>query len=209
VYDIDYPGLLATREVLLGYGRRLMAEGRLDALDDVWMLRRDELRSALTDGRDVRTTVIARADELIRGRIDGPAPFLGAAPEDVERPAVLEKFYGRASSSDDARLLRGIGASVGVAEGTVRVVLGVEDFARVRRGDVLVSTTTTPAWTPLFASLAALVTETGGVLSHAAIVAREYGVPTVVAVAGATRNLPDGARVRVDGGAGEVRLLDG
>jgi phosphoenolpyruvate synthase/pyruvate phosphate dikinase len=89
------------------------------------------------------------------------------------------------------------------------VVRAVEDFARVRHGDVLVTTTTTPAWTPLFRSLAALVTETGGVLSHAAIVAREYGLPTVVGVAGATSALPDGRVVQVDGSTGVVRLLDG
>ncbi len=72
---------------------------------------------------------------------------------------------------------------------------------------MLVATTTTPAWTPLFPSLAGLVTETGGILSHAAIDAREYGLPTVVGVPGATRIIADGARVHVDGTAGEVRIV--
>jgi pyruvate,water dikinase len=72
---------------------------------------------------------------------------------------------------------------------------------------VLITTTTTPAWTPLFPSLAALVTETGGILSHGAIVAREYGIPAVVGAAGATGVVPDGARVRVDGASGLVELV--
>ena len=80
-------------------------------------------------------------------------------------------------------------------------------MAEVAPGDVLVAVTTTPAWTPLFPSLAALVTEAGGILSHAAIVAREYGLPSVVGVERATTLIPDGARVRVDGSAGTVELI--
>ena len=94
-----------------------------------------------------------------------------------------------------------------MAEGIARVVAGAEDFARVLPGDVLVAATTTPAWTPLFPSLAALVTDTGGILSHAAVVAREYRIPAVVGAAGATTTIPDGARVRVDGTSGEIALL--
>jgi pyruvate,water dikinase len=81
------------------------------------------------------------------------------------------------------------------------------DFRRVRGGDVVVCTTTTPAWTPLFASIAGLVTESGGILSHAAVVAREYRLPAVVGTEVATRVIPDGATVRVDGASGEVRVL--
>ena len=103
--------------------------------------------------------------------------------------------------------MRGSAASPGMAEGTARVVRGADDFRRVRPGDVLVAATTTPAWTPVFPSLGALVTETGGILSHAAIVAREYGLPAVVGADGATRLIRDGARVRVDGSAGTVHVL--
>jgi phosphoenolpyruvate synthase/pyruvate phosphate dikinase len=94
-----------------------------------------------------------------------------------------------------------------VAEGRARIVAGPADFARVRPGDVLVTTTTTPAWTPLFPSLGALVTETGGILCHAAVVAREYRIPAVVGARGATTEIPDGARVRVDGSSGEITVL--
>ena len=82
------------------------------------------------------------------------------------------------------------------------------DFSRVVRGDVLEATTTTPDWKPLFPSLSGLVTETGGILSHAAIVAREYGLPAVVAVKRATRLIRDGSRVRIDARSGEIRILE-
>ena len=119
---------------------------------------------------------------------------------------MLEKFYGPGEEgASDA--IRGVGASPGVAEGRARLVSGLADFARVEPGDVLVATTTTPAWTPLFPSLAALVTATGGILSHAAVVAREYRLPAVVGAPNALEALPDGARVRVDGSTGTVVVL--
>jgi rifampicin phosphotransferase len=209
-YHIDYPGLLALREVLLGFGRRLVAEGRLSSLADVWMLRRDELRSVVGSdlgGAEVGAIVRQRRAELERGRREGPRDHLGAAPATTERHPTLEKFYGTGPNASEGDLLRGAGASPGTAEGRVRIVRGSEDFRRVQRGDILVATTTTPAWTPLFPSLGGLVTETGGILSHVAIVAREYGIPTVVGVARATTLLRDGVRVRIDGSRGEVRLL--
>jgi phosphohistidine swiveling domain-containing protein len=203
-YEIDYPGLLATREALRGFGLRLVGEGLLDDADDVWLLDRDELRRALTEPLDLRSLVAERRAELARGRAEGARPFLGAPPHTRERHVALEKFYGSGGGE-----LVGAGASPGVAEGVARVVSGQEDFARIRGGDILVTTTTTPAWTPLFPSLAGLVTETGGILSHAAVVAREYGLPAVVGAAGATAAIPDGTTVRIDGTAGTIALLPG
>jgi phosphoenolpyruvate synthase/pyruvate phosphate dikinase len=123
-------------------------------------------------------------------------------------PSLVAKFYGVAGSARfEKDVIVGTGASAGSAEGTARVVHGTEDFERVERGDVLVCTTTTPAWTPLFGAIGGLVTDTGGILSHAAVVAREYGVPTVVGAEVATRLIPDGAWVSVDGETGVVRIL--
>lgn len=208
VHHIDYPGLLATREVLLGFGRRLLAEGAIAALDDVWMLRLDEIEQLLVQPRSLDVAALAgqRRDDLARGLKEGARDHLGKAPSDADRHAALEKFYGRASTAD-GDLLRGTAASPGSGEGVARIVRDVDDFARIERGDILVATTTTPAWTPVFPSLAALVTETGGVLCHGAIVAREYGIPAVVGVEGATSAIVDGARVKVDGATGEVTLL--
>jgi rifampicin phosphotransferase len=201
-YDIDYPGLLATREALLGFGMRLVAEAALDVVDDVWMLERGELRSAIGEPVDLRAIVAARRADLEEGRRRGPRPFLGDPPEAKERASVVESFSGSAGEA-----LPGAGASPGVAEGIARIVSSVDDFARIQRGDVLVAAMTTPAWTTVFPSLAALVTETGGVLSHAAVVAREYGLPAVVGAAGALTAIPDGARIRVDGSNGSITIL--
>ena len=202
-YDIDYPGLLATREALLGFGRRVAAEGLLDGAEDVWMLTFDELRDALRTGTsDLRSLVAERRAELAAARPAGPKPYLGEPPAAAERHEALERFYGSGGTA-----LEGVPAAPGLAEGPARVVAGPADFARIQPGDVLVTTTTTPAWTPLFPSLGALVTETGGILCHAAVVAREYRIPAVVGARGATTEIPDGARVRVDGSSGEITLL--
>src|ERR671937_235171 len=93
-YFIDYPALLATREVLLAFGRRLAAEGALADPDDVWMLRVDELREAVLEWRTLHDLVAARREELARGRREGPRPFLGEPPVEQERHIVLEKVYG-------------------------------------------------------------------------------------------------------------------
>jgi phosphohistidine swiveling domain-containing protein len=201
-YDIDYPGLLATREALLGFGRRLVGEGLLDSVDDVWMLERDELRRALTETFDLRALVARRREEQAQGLAEGVRPFLGEPPVARARDTVVEGFYGSGGSA-----LHGAGASPGVAEGIARVVADSADFSRVQSGDILVTTMTTPAWTPLFPSLAGLVTETGGTLSHAAVVAREYRLPAVVGATGATTAIRDGMRVRIDGAAGTIAIL--
>lgn len=98
----------------------------------------------------------------------------------------------------------GTPGSPGLATGPARVVHGPDDFTRVRPGDVLVCRFTEPAWTALFGVVAAVVTETGGLLSHAAVVAREHGIPAVLAVPGVTATLRDGQTVTVDGAAGRV-----
>lgn len=208
VYHIDYPGLLATREVLLGFGRRLLAEGRLDEPERLWLLRRDELRALVADpGLDAPVELLdARREELARGLAEGPRAYLGEPLAEQEQHAVLAKFYGSSGAAVGRRLL-GTAASRGTARGPARIVLSADDFGRVSAGDVLVAVTTTPAWTPLFPALAGLVTETGGILSHAAIVAREYGLPAVVGAPEATRRIPDGAPVEVDGTAGSIELL--
>jgi rifampicin phosphotransferase len=209
-YHIDYPGLQATREALLGFGRRLVAEGRLDAAGDVFLLRLQELRDAVADawGDPLQPLVAQRTAELESARTQAPSPWLGEPPDpNAEVPAMVAKFYGVPGNAEwDGEVLQGTPASGGRAVGTARVIAEAADFGRLEAGDVLVCTTTTPAWTPLFASAAALVTDTGGILSHAAIVAREYGLPAVVGCDVATSAIKDGSRVEVDGDSGYVRV---
>ena len=113
-------------------------------------------------------------------------------------------FEGRAPDSDE---IRGMPGSPGRATGPVKVIRSVADVARLKPGDVLVTSVTTPAWTPAFSIVAAVVTDTGSVASHASVVAREYGVPAVVGAGNATTRLRDGDVVTVDGAKATVRVV--
>jgi pyruvate,water dikinase len=110
-------------------------------------------------------------------------------------------------SQDEGKLLRGLPASAGRYTGPVRIVMGEAEFGKVQAGDVLVCPVTSPVWSVLFPSIGALVTDTGGILSHPAIIAREYRIPAVVATGTATGRLHDGLMVTVDGMAGTVEVL--
>ena len=112
---------------------------------------------------------------------------------------------------DDAagEAVKGLGASAGVAEGRACVVAGPEDFARLQQGDILVAQFTTTAYNVVLPMLGGVVTDKGGILSHAAIVAREFAIPAVVNTRNGTTAIPDGARIRIDGAAGTVEVLIG
>jgi pyruvate,water dikinase len=116
------------------------------------------------------------------------------------------RFGGDSTGSDDERVLRGTGASAGVVRGPARVVLGPDDFGKVGPGDIIVAPSSNPSWVPLFSIAAGLVTNTGGVLSHAAVVAREFSLPAVVGTREATLRITDGQIVELDGTTGLVRL---
>jgi pyruvate,water dikinase len=103
--------------------------------------------------------------------------------------------------------IRGVSASGGVYEGTARVVKDTSEFGRLQQGDVLVTRNTSAAFNVVLPLIGAVVTDRGGALSHAAIVAREYGIPGVVSARVATERIADGSRVRVDGDTGEVTVL--
>ncbi|GAA3453928.1 PEP/pyruvate-binding domain-containing protein [Dactylosporangium matsuzakiense] len=133
----------------------------------------------------------------------GPPPATERSPASGQPPPASRAREGREA------LATGVPCSPGLARGPVRVIRSVDEFGRLRRGDVLVCRTTDPAWTPLFRVAAAVVTETGGALSHAAIVAREYGIPAIAGVESAMHTLRDGADVEVDGTAGAIRPGDG
>ncbi|MFE0376748.1 PEP/pyruvate-binding domain-containing protein [Streptomyces inhibens] len=180
------------RRALLEMGGRLVAAGALDAPEDTFHLRLDELQrlTAWPPAPALRADLHARANRRRARR----AQLAGT-------PLVRTQRIGEVGRDV---VLRGTPGSAGVAEGPVRVVHGVEEFVSLRNGEVLVARYTSPAWTPLFRRAAAVVVDTGGVASHAAIVAREYGIPAVMATVHATTRLADGRRVRVDGDRGLV-----
>jgi pyruvate,water dikinase len=114
---------------------------------------------------------------------------------------------GNGATTPDA-LLSGVAGSPGTHTGPVRIIRGPDDFASLRRGEVLVCTVTDPAWSVLFGVAGAVVTNGGGVLTHSAIIAREHGIPAVLGTGSATRDLTDGQRVTVDGTHGLVLAAD-
>jgi rifampicin phosphotransferase len=184
------------RRAVLEAGLRLAAAGVLRDADDVLHLRLDELEDlgnpatlAPADAERVRAAVRARSARRVE---------LAGVP--LIAPSTL--FPGRAADGDS--LVTGTPASGGRATGPVRVIREPAEFGRLRGGDVLVCPYTNPAWTPLFQRAAAVVVDTGGTGSHAALVAREYGIPAVMGTATGTSVLADGQVVTVDGDSGRV-----
>jgi pyruvate,water dikinase len=134
--------------------------------------------------------------------------MVGAPPPEAPADAPPDRFWGtRNLRSDRPNELKGNAASAGVARGPARVLATLDEARRFQPGDVLVTRTTMPPWTPLFAVASAVITETGGILSHAAVTAREYGLPAVLCVENATRLIKDGQPLEVDGSNGTVRIL--
>jgi pyruvate,water dikinase len=129
---------------------------------------------------------------------------------EVVLPPHLVRFFG-VTGDEPSRdgVLRGVPASAGSARGTARVIRTLDEVERLARGDILVTYATAPPWTPLFAIAAAVVTDTGGMLSHCAVVAREYGIPAVVGAKGATQRIRDGMLITVDGAEGTVHIESG
>lgn len=198
-----------TRPVILRVGEALVERRQIASPYDVFYLYRDEVEQALREAPLTYTRLaVERREELIRQRTVVPPPTLGTPPPDAGRepsPTEVRIFgAGAPATGEGERELHGFSASAGRYTGRVRLVAGPADFHRVAPGDVLVCRTTTPPWTMLFPIVGAIVTDAGGILSHCATVAREYGIPAVVGTRRATQLLTDGEEVTVDGGAGTV-----
>lgn len=204
-YHLDY--LIAhARALVAEKARRLVDAGILEALDDVYYLTAPEFWSCVSPWPDLRTPV--NRDEICKRRQNHltfrnrmPATYLF---DDIETEGEIADG-DRAAGTDDGDIT-GIGASRGQARGHTRCVDDISGLEAVQPGDILVAKNIDPAWTSVFPLLGGLITETGGVLSHGAILAREYGIPTVTGVADAVSLLGDGTLVDVDGGAGAVRI---
>jgi pyruvate,water dikinase len=143
-------------------------------------------------------------------------PALGPVPDVIDDPAIVMLWgitrenldaWLSADSGADSNEIKGFAASRGVVEGPARIVKSVEEISRLQQGDILVCQITNPTWAPIFQTIVAAVSDIGGSMSHAAIVAREYGLPAVVGTGNATSRIKDGQRIRVDGGRGIVTIL--
>ncbi|HEY1409711.1 MAG TPA: PEP-utilizing enzyme [Promineifilum sp.] len=203
------------RRLALEFGRRLVETGVLATAEDVFYLTSDELLEEGTrPSARVRERVDERKADLQRFRRLTPPPLLGTMPHfEVDAGSVFAigaKAHGIGvlpPDSGDSHTLNGIAGSPGVVRGTARVLYSLAEAGKLLPADVLVAKATMPPWTPLFATAAAVVTDTGGVLSHCAVVAREYGIPAVVGTGRATTTFHDGQWLEVDGSAGVVRVL--
>ena len=218
--DIWASGIM--RRAALAAGRRLQGKGRvhdaehfIDAdFGEMCSLvtgaggpSADELAQRLAD----RTSRTAKQAPASLGPPPPPPPDPSGLPPGVARVMhamgiALAELSGSSEAPHEENLLRGLAASGGVCEGPARRVSGPSEFGRIVQGDVLVTESTTEAFNILLPLLGAIVTDAGGLLSHSAIVAREYGIPGVVGTRNATDLIPDGSRVRVDGDAGEVTV---
>jgi len=206
---IDQQGVAVQRVPVLEAGRRLAEAGRIAHAGDIFFLQYDELQDALRAGKgDLHELVDRRKRERDESRQVTPPPLLGTPPppELAENPMMNKFFGGLPAESPDPRIINGNAASAGTVTGTARVILSLDDAGRLQPGDILVCPATMPPWTPLFAIASAVVTDHGGVLSHTAIVAREYRIPAVVGTKVATTLVSDGQRITVDGTAGTVKL---
>lgn len=212
-----------SRRALLEAGRRLTARGALQQAAHAVDMTADECAALLRGepGPDAGE-VAARFAWRTTHTVDDAPPHLGGTPAAPPSPSLLPPAARRAAAAVDAvmgnlfgvpdvpntaTVLHGLPVNDGVYEGTARLVSSSDEFGRIRQGDILVTRNTSPYFNVVLPLLGAIVTDRGGQLSHAAIVAREYGIPGIVGTRDATHTIPDGARIRVDGGSGEVHLL--
>jgi pyruvate, water dikinase len=212
------------------FGALLSKHGFFPDAEDVFQLSHYELESAIVDlmtswsnGSPPRGP--ERWPAIVRERKAAIAewskhetpPALGPVPDIIDDPAIVMLWgitrenldtWLKAGEMPNSNEIKGVAASNGVVEGVARVVKAAEEIDRLHHGDILVCQVTNPSWAPVFQKISAAVSDIGGSMSHAAIVAREYGLPAVVGTGTATQKIRDGQRIRVDGGRGIVTLLD-
>ncbi|HEY6787256.1 MAG TPA: PEP-utilizing enzyme [Trebonia sp.] len=207
------------------FGVLLASQGVIDEADDVFHLHHTEIDQALSDvslawaagspplgGRHFPPVIAERKRMLEVLRDWSPPPALGPVPEALNDPAV-RMLWGVTQErieqwlNPDPDELRGVAASPGIVEGVARVLHDVNQVGELRQGEILVCPVTAPSWAPVFTKIKAAVSDIGGAMSHAAIVAREYGLPAVVGTGDATKRIRTGDTIRVDGDRGTVRVL--
>ena len=213
-----------SRRAILEAGKRLHADGRLYKANALVHASHDEMLSMLRgESGPSESELKQREDWASSTTCDDVPPFLGPPPEDPPplealppdaRPvqAAIGAAFGNvfdapAGEEEDEKIVSGFPVSPGIYEGIARLIKSPSDFCRLQQGDVLISKSTSASFNIVMPLLGALVTDRGGQLSHAAIVAREYGIPGIVGSRTATTSITDGAKVRVDGDAGTVEMI--
>lgn len=219
--DIWAAGIM--RKAVLELGRRLTEQGALAKPEDLMEATYDEMvalargeagpsAAELAQRADARAALDPSVAPQELGPEASPPPPLDWFPPELQRMlkaqnVVLDTMFAVYASERQGKTITGLSVNKGIYEGTARIVSGPQEFGRLQQGDVLVTRSTSAAFNIVLPLLGGLVTERGGLLSHAAIVAREYGIPAVVSCREATAAIADGARVRVDGDSGSVTVL--
>ena len=210
------------RLALLEVGSRMTTQQRLEKTEHVFDIDEDEMRSLFLGGVGPTPEELRdRSEQRLSQSMDDVPKYLGGLPAPVPPAEYFPREMGRMvrailaytellenlTEPASTTVLMGIGASAGESQGPVRIVQAAEDFAKVRPGDILVARTTMPAYNVLLPIIAGIVTDRGGALCHAAIVAREYGIPAVVGTRSATKDLEEGTTIRINGSEGTVTTV--
>ncbi len=217
-FYMDQGTYARVRLVLMAVGRSLVERGSVGVADDVMFLKYHELRVISGDPSAFDATSLIRQRRAEREAAFRVRPRLWAGTishwsmheEPYKQgvwdwPGIYERSKEAARQPSDT--LRGLGASPGVIEGIARVVLSPDEFDRVQKGELLVCKMTSPSWVVLFTKIAGLVTDSGGALSHPAVVSREFGIPAVVGTRVASQKIKTGQRIRINGAEGTVEVL--
>lgn len=213
-------------------GAIMKEHGVIEDVEDIWLMRRDEIKQALWDvvtawatGVTPRGTkvwpkeIVWRKGVMQKFKEWSAPPAIGTAPEVIQEPFTIV-LWGVTNKSltdwsavqevkdpDSITELKGFAGSPGIVEGRARVCKTVAEVGQLQEGEILVAPTTSPSWAPAFAKIKACVTDVGGVMSHAAIVCREYGLPAVVGTGHATKVIKSGMMLRVDGSSGVINIV--
>ena len=212
-YYIDQQSNAFARLLILKFANSLVKNNVIPNPNDIFHLELDEIKQAVADPSvGLTTTIEQRKLDFNNFRREVPPRFLGTMYTD---PPIIEgelsKFFNpvantRSDPMQERSLLRGTAGSPGIHTGPARVILTPESFDSVEPGDVLVTRTTNPSWAPLFGTIGALVADSGGVLSHGAIVARELSLPAVMGTKVGTSAIKTGDIITVDGNTGTVTI---
>jgi pyruvate,water dikinase len=212
---IDVPAMNYFRLIVQEFARRLTEGGVIENKDDVYHLSSDEMRSAaamLPEVLDVRQRIKERQLEEERFENVAPPAFMGAFPASMEYTLdPLTVSYINVEAPNPVEIPGGMGAvpaSPGKVKGRAKVVRNLYEIDKLEPGDIMVVGSLGPTWTPLFEKIGGVLADIGGILSHAAILSREYGIPCVVGFRTATSLIKDGQLIEVDGDNGTVIFLD-
>jgi pyruvate,water dikinase len=214
---IDFRANYKVRCVIMEIARRFAEVGALKTPQNIFHLSLDQVRQTaqqwpLSDAQPLELTELAGYEKCTQMT---PAPALGSLPPgpppDDPIFRTFAKFFGvpvnEGPPAPDATSVKGHSGSSGTVRGPARVILSLDDADKLKEGDIMVTRTTAPPWTSMFATAAAVVTDAGGVLCHCAVVAREYGIPAVVGTQHATAMFKDGQMLEVDGDTGQVSIV--